>query len=157
MALALKNPVLYESIIPSLEGKLVGFATEDEENCFTMELSEEVLHPIRKEIAVSLDIVVPRRMRIQVRDNEVAFVGDRPWSRLASYGGFWLADISSFRLLTKEEEIEAKKSTGEHKHIVAKLNLAFKFFWALKMLGVLTDAVYLSHSTLWWYFSDEAR
>jgi hypothetical protein len=95
-------------------------------------------------------------MKIKVTENEVFFVGDKPWSRLASYGmhlnlsyllvhsaishqigGFWLADISSFRSLTKAEEIEAKASTGEAKHILAKLNLAAKFFWALKVCFVL--------------------
>jgi len=153
MAVQIKNTIIFEAIIPSLKGKLVSFVREGDN--FTLELSQEVTHKIRKEIAVSIDIIVPRKLKLKlVAEDELAFVGDLPWSRLASCGGFWIGSVARFRSLTLEERNEIKKKTGIGQSLEVKLNLAMKFFWALKLLGVVTDTINLSLSTLWWYFDE---
>jgi len=152
MSVEIDNTVIFESIIPILCGTITHFSKKD--NYLMFELKEEIVHKIRKDIALSIDIIIPRNFALQIEGESLEFVGsDIPWGRIAT-GGLWIASMSGFRTLTNEEKKEYKNVTGQDKNIEIKLNVSWKFVWALKLLGVETESAWLSHSTLWWYFRE---
>jgi len=107
MALEIKNPAIFEVIVPCLRDNLIDFAKEGDKYC--IELSEEIIHKIRKDITVSIDIIIPKKIFFTIIDNEVEFSENVPWAKLTSYGGFWLASIAKFRPLTPDEKALLKK------------------------------------------------
>jgi len=142
----INHPVLYEGIVPPLGGKL--------KECFRrgnhvfIELYEDQVFHIRKDIALSICITVPKVMQLEINPEtlESTFVGKNLPTTKTDTGNYWLGSVQRFRPRAKSD---IKK---DGKHIETFVTLGYGVSWALKLLGMHSDSFNVAHSTLWWYF-----
>jgi len=147
MSQDINNNYLCQALVTVFDLKLEKWEKNSEFIVIT--LQEEIIHKIRKDTSLYIDIRLPKILMIKY-DTEtctLTFEGDVPTSKLAR-GGLYLGSLRKIRALTPEE---IKQTDGE-KQLESTISAGFGVGWALKMLGAIGGTFLLAESTIWWYF-----
>jgi len=148
MSQDINNNPLYQALVPVLDLKIEKWE-KISDDVFYLTLSEEIIHKIRKDTTVYIDVRLPKTLTLTY-DNvtrTLTFENDVPTSKLAR-GGIYLGSLKQIRALTPEE---IKQTDGE-KQLESTISAGFGVGWALKLLGANTTTFLVAQNTVWWYF-----